>query len=473
VIDGWLEVYERRPDGDYNLLRSSTKVTGQQFYVRGQAVGIVDSLPTESIPAKMGPQRRDGKRSVAFWQRKQPDGVQDERVASLFEDSVQRQPEHIRQTMLHADLSEVSAQRVVAQTIYGQRRLAAGTDGGLSKGYGTFGYIWANPEDREVLTSGCGEVPGQVVSMSSTRTELCGLFAALTYMRLTIAHYHIVLPREGVLALVYCNSKAALQRVQDLFFEEFGTTWRCRANYDLEAAIHICLKQVPGLHVQWNWVRGHASRRKKPEHFSMAETLNEAADELATGARDYPAANDVSHWPQQQISLAGPRGRVSGRLAQKIRYCCTASDLESYWQQRYNWSPQTAALIDIIGTEGASSGMPPARARRIQKLRCGWLPVNNRESRSDPDRLSGCSACSPASVTPETVDHLFQCESTERQRAILDRFTSFHYHFKGMKTAALITRALQTGSLAWIEGRQCLHVDVLMLPDTKLGRMIA
>jgi ribonuclease HI len=114
-------------------------------------------------------------------------------------------------------------------------------------------------------------------------------------MRLTIAHYHIVLPQEGVQALVYCDSKAALQRVQDLFNEEFGTTWRCRANYDLEATIRICLKQAPGLHVQWNWVKGHASRRKKPDHFSMAETLNKAADKLATGARDYPTVNEVSH----------------------------------------------------------------------------------------------------------------------------------------------------------------------------------
>ena len=106
-----------------------------------------------------------------------------------------------------------------------------------TNGYGTFGYVWANPEDREVLTSGSGEVPGLGVSMSLTRTELCGLFAALTYMRLTIAYYHIALPRDSVQALVYCNSKAALQRVQDLFYVEFGTTWWCRANYDLEAAI--------------------------------------------------------------------------------------------------------------------------------------------------------------------------------------------------------------------------------------------
>jgi hypothetical protein len=33
------------------------------------------------------------------------------------------------------------------------------------------------------------------VRLPSTRTELCGVFAALTYARLVIAYFHIVLPR--------------------------------------------------------------------------------------------------------------------------------------------------------------------------------------------------------------------------------------------------------------------------------------
>jgi hypothetical protein len=113
------------------------------------------------------------------------------------------------------------------------------------------------------------------------------------------------------------------------------------------------------------------------------------------------------------------------------------------------------------------------RARRTQKLRCGWLPVNNREACSDPDRLPGCSACSVSNLTPETVDHLFQCGSTERRRAILDRFHSFHSKLREVKTAPEIICALMTGSLAWIEGRPTPHVDTLLLPDNEKGRFIA
>ena len=68
---------------------------------------------------------------------------------------------------------------------------------------------------------------------------------------------------------------------------------------------------------------------------------------------------------------------------------------------------------------------------------------------------------------------MFQCESTERRRAILDRFTTFDSHFTEMRTAEPIIRALQQGAIAWIEGSQCPTSDTLMLPDNALGKLVA
>ena len=183
-----------------------------------------------------------------------------------------------------------------------------------------------------------------------------------------------------------------------------------------------------------------------------------------------PVQNEA--FADQDISIVGPRGRICGRLASEIRYCCTAPDLFSYWQQRFGWTATQVQSIDIQGTAAASKGMRPDSARRIQKLRCGWLPVNSRESRCDPDRLSGCSACSPSDLVPETVDHLFQCSSTARRRAVLDRFSSFYSHFRSMKTSKPLIAAMQTGAIAWVEGRSTPCVDTLDLPASPLGELI-
>ena len=111
--------------------------------------------------------------------------------------------------------------------------------------------------------------------------------------------------------------------------------------------------------------------------------------------------------------------------------------------------------------------------RRVQKLRRGWLPVNSRESRVDPDRLSGCSACSPSNFVAETVDHLFQCESSARRRAILDRFSTLFSDFRVWKTSKTIIAALLAGALAWVEGRDIPSLESLDLPDTAIGRLTA
>jgi ribonuclease HI len=212
--------------------------------------------------------------------------------------------------------------------------------------------------------------------MSSTRTEVCGIFAALTHLRLIVELFHIVL-REKASCRIYCDSRAALARVDDKYYEDFGTMWRCRQHYDFEVAIRTCLLQLP-ISIEWEWVRGHACSRKKEQDFTVPEVLKEVADDLATLARQRPICTpqDNDHWPEQTVSIIGPRGRICDRLASELRYCCTAGDLCSYWCSRFHWSSSQVALLDLIGTQKALSKFSPDAKRRIQKLRCGWLPVS-------------------------------------------------------------------------------------------------
>jgi ribonuclease HI len=467
-MSGTPEVFCRQLNGEYDVFRGEVGNCGTHAFVSAVCCGIVDRCPADSVPASLGQCRKDGRQRVSFRSRKAPLQHNDTDVNS-FQAYVARQAPYIRTILQHANLSDETA-AAVAATVESENTLHCGSDGGLLNGIGTFGFVWANASSREVIASGKGYVPGHIVGMSSTRAELCGIFAALLYLELATKYHHLVLPRQAKMCTVYCDSSAALQRISKLSYDSFGTTWRCRANYDLEAAINARL-QSSRMQFSWIWVKGHARRRKKPFEFTWPETLNDHADSLATTARDDALTPDKSHWPEQAISIAGPRGRISGRLDHEIRYCCTANDLQSYWQQRYNWTAAQAAYVDIVGTKAAAKTLQPDTARRIQKLRCGWLPVNNREARSDPDRPSGCSACSPANLVPETVDHIFQCTETSRRRAILERFSTFFDYFRSMKTANSIISAIQAGAVAWVEQRDPPSVDSLNLPDNRIGQL--
>ena len=310
--------------------------------------------------------------------------------------------------------------------------------------------------------------------MSSTRTELCGLFAALTYVRLVMEYYDLKVThlQDNFQCILYCDSTAAISRASDAESTYFGTTWRCRINYDLEAAIRTCLEGLP-FKVYFEWVKGHADRRKKPEKFTWAEFLNVAADEMATNGRGSSSQPDTSHWPEQVVSVVGPQGRLLGRLGSELRYDCTIYDLRTYYMDRYGWDLSEYELIDEDGLQKALSHLHGGARRRVQQLRCGWLPVNRRVAWMDPDRLCGCAACSPTHIHEETVDHIFQCPARERRAFMLQELEEMKKQFAQWKTDTAIVSAITAGAKAWIEGDDIPSVESLHLPDTEVGRLTA
>ena len=467
AMSGQPELFCRNNNGEYDVYVDDAGSFGKYTMVSAVSRGIVDRCPSDAVPAFTGPRRKDGRQRVSYrtcMSHHQSGGVHN---VSSFGEYVKTQEMHIRQTLQHADLSDATAS-AVAQHVSGDKSIYSGSDGGLLNGIGTFGFVWADYSSSRILMQGKGQVPGHTHGMSSTRTELCGIFAAVAYLNLVTKYYHIVPNQDKMLCTIYCDSKAALQRISDLSYVGFGTTWRCRANYDLEAAIQNSL-HISNHQFSLVWVKGHASRRKKQSDFTWAETLNESADKLATEAREVRSKPESSHWPEQQISIDGPRGRISGRIDHEIRYCCTATDLLSYWQQRFHWTRTQVNSVDLEGTRAASKKLRPDMARRIQKLRCGWLPVNTRVARSDPDRISGCSACSTANLVPETADHVFQCTAPSRRNELLERFSSFAVFFRSMKTSKSLINALQSGALAWAEQREPPSAESLDLPENRLG----
>jgi hypothetical protein len=113
-----------------------------------------------------------------------------------FRDFVHAQEPHIRELLENGNLTE-STTGAYAALLISTPNLHCGTDGGVLLGEGTYGYVWGNPHDNKIFSRGGRHVPGSSIFMSSTRAELCGIVATLTYQRLVIEFYHIVAPKKG------------------------------------------------------------------------------------------------------------------------------------------------------------------------------------------------------------------------------------------------------------------------------------
>ena len=206
---------------------------------------------------------------------------------------------------------------------------------------------------------------------------------------------------------------------------------------------------------------------------TWAETLNEASDALATGGRDILATHPYIYWPEQQVALLGIDGEFDGRLDHDIRYHCTAPDVLSYWKNWYGWSDSVVHSIEVKGTARALKKLPAAVATKVSKLRCGWLPVNDRVARQDVDKIPGCSACSSVGLTPETVDHLFLCPSPSRVSFLTKKCAALNSKLSSLHTSKYIRRLLNIGMMAWVQGKGTPALSEFHLPDSTLGRLVA
>ena len=104
VSEGELEVFVRREHGQYDRYQSASHGAGRLSYVRGQPCGIVDTIPKQSVPADMGPLRRDGRRPVQLRSRESHTVEQQIDQCTTFEEFVQQQEPHIQTTMEYSDI---------------------------------------------------------------------------------------------------------------------------------------------------------------------------------------------------------------------------------------------------------------------------------------------------------------------------------------------------------------------------------
>jgi hypothetical protein len=105
-----------------------------------------------------------------------------------------------------------------------------------------------------------------------------------------------------------------------------------------------------------------------------------------------PLDQDDDHWLEQVISVIGHRGRLCGRVACELRYCCTAGDLLSYWQDRYQWNDSLVSVVDLLGTKKAHFKLSHNSLQRIQKLKM-WMATRQYASHPGGPRSSFWLLC--------------------------------------------------------------------------------
>jgi hypothetical protein len=222
----------------------------QKCRISSRSSKAIDTLPFDVLPAEMQVTTNKVKHCKVLYRGKSLHAPCRVEATSLSE-YVAQQPKHVRRILSDVrrilsdcDITETATQKLVS-LLRSPGPVYGGTDGGLLNGLGTFGFVWGNISEANALYPiGKGHVPGAPLIMSSTRTEIAGLFAAITHLHLVVEYYAITLTKSTS-CFIHHDSKGALPRVGDTRHDSFGTTRRCRPHYHLEVAIPFCSCQSP------------------------------------------------------------------------------------------------------------------------------------------------------------------------------------------------------------------------------------
>jgi hypothetical protein len=155
-MSGQSEIFHRQLDGEYKVYGNNGKSFGKYTSVSSELRGRVDKIRADAVPASPGPRRKDGRQRVTLRNRKPHTTVSLDDLTNLsFASYVQSQDDHIRSILQYANVSNECA-AAVANQINSEAPLFGGTNGGLMKGRGTFGFVWAEEVSFEILASGKG-----------------------------------------------------------------------------------------------------------------------------------------------------------------------------------------------------------------------------------------------------------------------------------------------------------------------------
>ena len=294
------------------------------------------------------------------------------------------------------------------------------SDGGAIGNLGSFG--WVIGTSTATIWTNRGIVTGY--PMQSFRSEATGTLSVLWFYTHLFLYYGIVLPTQKITVSqdstepehnglkLYTDNEALVQRIRELqkytqeqwYPQVYG--W---GDADIINEIFIAIKQL-NIPFSIFHVKGHQDDKKSYKELPRPAQLNVQADQLATIALQHQFWNKnhkpiFDPMPHCKIYLRRNEEFHCSNELKTLRWSKSINKLQTYLCNRHQWERKTIKAIDWEGFKRARKRTKDIHSFTTKWI-CRWLAVNTRLSREE-GIADKCPCCSE----PETVHHLYLCQS--------------------------------------------------------------
>jgi hypothetical protein len=334
-------------------------------------------------------------------------------------------------------------------------RWECGSDGGLYEGMGTMGY--ALTVKGTVIWKGSGPVDGDPTTSSLRRSELFG-FAALLELLLMIKHVNPSLhqrPKDSIEVTVWIDSASAIKQISNIIAgHKPRPAWPNDA--DILAHIRWLVKQSALYRITPRWVKAHQNTETPLEQLPLNAKINTLVDELATCYRSTVIATSLRprsnplFFPASRISLIINGQRTTAQYNASIRYHINGTRLRQFLQLTRGWADNTWNTIDFQGMGYAYKKQSPTGKRHATKLLYGWNNTGSQRIKIHPQADARCPRCQE---TPETQDHVFQCQDRRANVTRYNALVALRSHIATKVGGTTTWTAFTTCLAKWMENK--------------------
>lgn len=326
-----------------------------------------------------------------------------------------------------------------------KQTLTIASDGGLKGRQGTFGWV-ISTKRNVILAEGAGPVDGPYDTSNSTRCELGGYAASLSFLSLLHSLWG---KRHKCNFRWVTDSTAAITNVTK-GTERIRKKRRQPSNADYLGIIQAETTTMRR-RIQAVWVKGHQNNSGDQSNDSK---LNNRADHLATWYRTQrthrQSVERTEHTPESRVSISVNGIRLVGQEEATLRFHINGYHLRQYTQSRQRWSDQTWDSIDFeLFGHFYRRLTSPAQVAHTKFIFDQWHTGKKRErvSSTKETNLDKCPCCR---VMTETTIHVLQCRHNP------DRVQAISEFGKNMSPTAYhpVFALVKGGVMAWLEGTE-------------------
>ena len=277
-----------------------------------------------------------------------------------------------------------------------------GSDGSVSDGRGSFGWIIANPQ-AHVLATGSGIAFG--FEVTSFRSEAYGILAPLRLLYHLQCFHQFPLRHRSI--TWYCDSESLLKRVDSNIQDTPNPNRYKLADNDLEIAITHTIPLVSTI-LHRHHIRSHQHDHVPLHQLPIPQRLNRMADELAASVHKNQTrpTNKVPLITLAGCQLHTQHGTITRSYTRTLHDAFTHQQTSQHICHRLGIHTTSMSNIAWLEFDRAFKSLPTGTKRTIRRWIFGYLPTQRRLARYKQSPSALCPTCRQHD---ETDMHFLTC----------------------------------------------------------------